>query len=49
VTTLVFVVVGIGVVANSFFAYPAQSWIGTAILAGAAAFYAIALRNRESR
>jgi len=47
VTTLVFVVVGIGVVANSFLAYPAQSWIGTAILAGAAAFYGLVLRGKE--
>lgn len=46
-TTLVFVVVGIGVVANSFLAYPTQSWIGSAILAGAAAFYGLVLRGRS--
>jgi APA family basic amino acid/polyamine antiporter len=46
VTTLVFVVVGVGVVTNSFLAYPTQSWIGSAILASAAAFYGLALRKR---
>ncbi len=46
-TTLAFVLAGVGVVANSFLAYPVQSWIGTGILAAAAAFYRLVLHGRS--
>src|SRR5690606_4063284 len=46
VTTLIFVIAGAGIVLNSFFAYPAQSLIGTAILVAAAIFYAVAVAPR---
>ena len=36
VTTAVFILVAVGIVANSFVAYPVQSLIGTAILLTAA-------------
>jgi APA family basic amino acid/polyamine antiporter len=46
VSTLVFVAAGVGIVVNSFFAYPTQSLVGTAILVSAAAFYAVAVAPR---
>jgi APA family basic amino acid/polyamine antiporter len=47
-TTAAFVAVAAGVVANSFFVYPIQSGIGSAILASAAAGYSV-WRPRVSR
>ena len=38
-TTGIFIAVAVGIVVNSFFAYPTQSLIGSAILAAAAAAY----------
>ena len=38
-TTLMFVVVAVGVVLNSFFVYPVQSSIGATILIGATAVF----------
>jgi basic amino acid/polyamine antiporter, APA family len=46
VTTALFVLVAIGIVGNSFVAYPRQSFIGTTILLVAAAAYAILPRRR---
>jgi hypothetical protein len=40
-TTAVFIAVAAGIVVNSFFAYPTQSLIGSAILAGAAIVFFI--------
>ena len=47
VTTGLFVLVAVGIVVNSFFAYTQQSVIGTAILLGATAIYFGALSRRE--
>jgi APA family basic amino acid/polyamine antiporter len=45
VTTGFFILAGVGIVLNSFFAYPRQSLSGTAILAVAAAVYAVTSRR----
>ena len=46
VTTAVFVLVAVGIVGNSFVAYPRQSLVGTAILLAAAAAYAVLPKRR---
>ena len=45
-STGVFILVAAGVVINSFFVYPTQSMIGTAILAGGAVLYAVMPRAK---
>jgi len=45
VTTAVFILVAVGIVSNSFVAYPVQSLIGTAILLTAAGGYAVVHRT----
>ncbi len=46
VTTAVFVLAAVGIVGNSFVAYPRQSLVGTAILLAAAAAYAVLPKRR---
>ena len=48
-TTGTFVLVAIGMVVNSFFAYPTQSLAGSGILAFGAVVYALIPSNRRSR
>jgi APA family basic amino acid/polyamine antiporter len=48
-TTGAFVLVAVGMVANSFFAYPTQSLVGSGILALGAVIYALIPAARRSR
>jgi VIT1/CCC1 family predicted Fe2+/Mn2+ transporter len=49
-TTCAFIAVAIGIVVNSFFAYPTQSLIGSAVLGvAAAAFFAARRGHRIER
>lgn len=47
-TTGLFVLAGVGIVVNSFFAYPVQSVVGSGILAGAALVYFSVLARKEA-
>jgi APA family basic amino acid/polyamine antiporter len=49
VTTAVFVVLAFGIVLNSFFAYPVQSLIGSAILVAGAVAHTVLLRTGRAR
>ena len=46
ISTGAFILVAVGVVINSFFVYPTQSLIGTAILTGAAIVYVVMPRAK---
>jgi APA family basic amino acid/polyamine antiporter len=48
-TTATFIAVAAGIVVNSFFVYPMQSLVGSAILGAAAILFFLARRSRDAR